>query len=127
MPRVALDLLAGEYAICRLDPSEPVPAWAGSGAYSSVIRTDGELSVVCPSPQVPAGVRSEGGWRLFKFEGPFGFAETGILSAVLAPLAAAGIAILAQSTFDTDYLFAKAGRLEAAIQALEKAGHTVRR
>jgi hypothetical protein len=127
MPRVVLQLLAGEYAICRLAPDEPVPAWAGSVVFSGVIRVAGELSVVCPSAQVPAGIRQESGWRLFKFQGPFQFSETGILSAVLAPLATAGVSILAQSTFDTDYLFVKATQLEAAVQALAAAGHTVQR
>lgn len=127
MPRVVLQLLAGEFAICRLAPDEPVPAWAGSVVFNSVTRTAGELSVTCPAVQVPAGVRSEGGWRLLKFRGPLAFAETGILSAVLAPLAEAGVTIVAQGTFDTDYLFVKAGQLEVAVRAVETAGHMVQR
>ena len=127
MPQVVLQLLAGEYAICRLAPDEPVPPWAGSAVYSGHIRTADELSVVCPAAQVPAGVQHEGGWCLFKFRGPFSFTATGILSSVLAPLAAAGVGILAQSTFDTDYLFVKAGQREGAVRALEAAGHAVQR
>jgi hypothetical protein len=127
MPRVVLQRLAGEFAICRLGPDEPVPAWAGSVVYACVIRTPAELSITCPVAQVPAGVRHEGGWALLQFQGPFQFGETGILSSVLAPLATAGVPILAQATFDTDYLLVKASQLEAAVQALVAAGHSVHR
>jgi hypothetical protein len=125
MPRVVLQLLAGEFAICRLAPDEPVPSWAGSAVYSSVTRTAAELSVSCPAAQVPPGARHESGWRVFHLRGPFAFTETGILASVLTPLAAAGVPILAQATFDTDYLFIKAVQLEAAVRALTAAGHTV--
>lgn len=125
MPLV-LQVVAGEFAVCRLPAAEPVPAWAGSGVFSSVTRTADELSILCPAAQVPAGVKHESGWRLLKLQGPFAFTETGILATVLAPLATAKIGILATATFDTDYVFVKNGRLEEACRVLEAAGLTVR-
>ena len=74
-----------------------------------------------------AGVRAEPGWRLLELAGPFGFAETGILASILDPLARAGVGILAVSTFDTDFVLVKDEALEAAIAALEEAGHQVTR
>lgn len=127
MPALKLELVTGGFAVCRLPPGEPVPAWADSGIFSSVTRTMDELSIICPAAQVPAGVKHEPGWRLLKFVGPFAFTETGILASVLAPLAAAQIGILATATFDTDYLFIKADQLDAAICTLENAGHAVHR
>lgn len=125
MPLI-LRLIPGEFAVCRLPASEPVPAWAGSVVFSSVTRTADELSLICPAVQVPADVKYEAGWRLFKFQGPFAFTETGILAAVLAPLAAAKIGLLATATFDTDYLLVKAEQLAEARHALEAAGHTIK-
>jgi hypothetical protein len=125
MPLV-LQVVAGEFAVCRLPATEPVPAWAGSGLFSSVTRTADELSILCPAAQVPAGVKHESGWRLLQLQGPFAFTETGILATVLAPLATAKIGILATATFDTDYVFVKNGRLEEACRVLEAAGLTVR-
>jgi len=124
---LTLQLIPGEFAVCRLPAAEPVPAWAGSGIFSSVTRTADELSIMCPADQVPAGIRHESGWRLLKLQGPFPFTETGILAAVLAPLAAARIGILATATFDTDYVFVKSGRLEKACRVLAAAGHAIRR
>jgi hypothetical protein len=123
---LSLQLIPGKFAVCRLPASQPVPAWAGSSVFSSVTHTADELSVICPAAQVPAGVKHEAGWRLYKFQGPFAFTETGILAAVLAPLAAAKIGILATATFDTDYLLVKAERLADVHRVLKTAGHTVK-
>lgn len=125
MPLV-LRLIPGEFAVARLAPDAPVPTWADSPVFSAVTRTADELSLLCPANQVPADVKHERDWTLLKLQGPFAFTLTGILSSVLAPLAAAQIGILATSTFDTDYLFVKRENLAAAIRALESAGHVVR-
>jgi uncharacterized protein len=125
MAGLVLQVIAGDFAICRLPASEPVPPWAGSAVFSSVTRTAGELSIICPAEQVPAAVKHEAGWQLLKFRGPFAFTETGILASALAPLAAAKIGILATATFDTDYLLVKTSRLDDARKALEAAGHAV--
>lgn len=127
MPALTLQLAPGEFAVCRLPPNAPIPAWAGSAVFNSVTRTADELSILCPAAQVPAGVKREAGWRLLKFQGPFDFAAVGILAAVLAPLAAAGISSLAIATFDTDYLLVKEDRLEDVQRSLEAAGHSLRR
>lgn len=124
---LTLQLIPGEFAICRLARDEPVPAWADSGVFSSVTRTADELSILCPAGPVPATVKHERGWRLLKLEGPFDFGAVGILASVLTPLAGARISSLAVATFDTDYLLVKEGTLDATLQALDAAGHTVRR
>ena len=112
--------------MCRLPPEAAVPDRALSGAFHAITRTPAELSVVCPSDDVPPGVRAEKGWRRFSLAGPIAFDETGVLSSVAMPLAAADIGIFAISTFDTDYLLVPGRKLEAALLALEAAGHRVR-
>ena len=121
-----LTLEPWELAVSRLPPDAPVPDWAMRGALYSITRTPAELSIVCAADAVPEGVRAEKGWRCFRFAGPIAFDETGVLSSVAAPLAAAEIGIFAISTFDTDYLLVPGRKLEAALLALEAAGHRVR-
>jgi|CXWL01.1.fsa_nt_gi hypothetical protein len=125
MPGLTLQLEAGDFSVCRLSPSEPVPAWAGSGVFSSVTRTTEELSVICPSVQVPSGVKHEAGWRLLKLQGPFDFGAVGVLASVTGPLAAARVSLLAVATFDTDYVLVKTTQLDVALAALRAAGHQV--
>lgn len=123
---LSLRLLPGRFAVCRLPPDLPPPAWIPDAAeFISVTRTARELSVAAPEGAVPAGVKQERGWRVFEFEGPFEFTVTGILAAAADPLRDAGIGIFAVSTFDTDYLMVKHDDLERAVAALQGAGHTV--
>jgi hypothetical protein len=66
-------------------------------------------------------VQSEGDWALVRLEGPFPFTAVGILSSVLAPLARAGVSIVAVSTFDTDYVLVKQADLGRGVEALDRA------
>ena len=120
-----LRVLAGTFSICRLPPSDPVPDWADGGAFSSVTRTQGELSVVVASGRVPRGVRAEAGWRALEVEGPIPFSATGVLQSLLSPLSGASIPIFAVSTYDTDYLLVGEANLARAVEALRAAGHGV--
>ena len=126
---LALDVLAGRLAVCRLDPGTPLAdwMWAAGGAVSSVTRTEAELSVVCPERAVPAGVRAERGWRALRVRGPLPFDAVGVLASITAPLADAGVSIFSLSTFDTDVALVREGDLGAATAALSGAGHAVRR
>lgn len=122
---VNLELIAGPYAISQLSPTAPIPSWADGTGFVSIARTAEELSIVCLESRVPAEVKSDGGWRCFKFQGPFAFDQTGILASVLEPLAKADIGILAVSTFNTDYLLVKQENLDNALNALKTAGHQI--
>lgn len=113
----------GHLAVCRLDPTAPIPAWLPDRGWSSITRTPAELSIVCEESLVPPGVKSQGGWRQIELAGPFDFQLTGILASILNPLAAAGVPIFAISTFDTDWVFIPGEHLEKAKQALAAAGH----
>ena len=120
-----LSLLDGQMSVCRLDAASEIPDWAVTGGFFSVTRTAEELSVVCPESSVPEDVRREEGWRALRLEGPFEFSEVGVLASVTEPLAEAGIAIFAVSTFDTDYVLVKKERLDLAVAALRQRSHEV--
>jgi hypothetical protein len=122
---LTLSLLPDTFAICRLEPEADIPPWALAGDFFSLTRTKEELSLLCPQEVVPEGLQCEKDWRCLKVEGPLDFSLTGILASLTAPLAQAGISILAVSTFDTDYLMVKAGIVEMAIGELKKAGHRI--
>lgn len=124
MMSLTLSLLPTPFAICRLDAGDPIPAWA-RGDFISLTRTRDELAVVCAQANVPDGIMCERDWRALRVVGQLGFALVGVLSALAAPLANAGISIFALSTFDTDYILVKARDLEDAVRILETAGHRI--
>lgn len=125
MPALRLVVREGRHAICRVEPGRGVPAWALGSPFFAVVATAEELSAIVPQERVPQDVKAERGWRLLSLVGPFPFEATGILASVLQPLAAAGVGILALSTFDTDVVLVKEERLGEAVVALRAAGHTV--
>ena len=50
--------LPGPYAIVRLAPEAPVPAWATQGDFTSITRTPDELLIVCTADNLPPDVHS---------------------------------------------------------------------
>lgn len=122
-----LSLRKDRLAVCQLPPDASIPAWAsGPMAFSSISRTSEELSIVCLENVVPAGIKQDSGWRIFKVDGPLDFSLTGILASVADPLAKAGISIFAISTYNTDYVLVKDQKVDAAVKALKAVGHNVR-
>lgn len=116
-------VLPDTYAVCRLAPDAPVPAWA-RGPFLNLTFTDDELSIMCPAERVPAEVRAERDWRVLKLVGPFPFTAVGVLASLATPLARAGISLLSIATYDTDYFLVKSEVLDDAIAVLVAAGHT---
>ena len=125
-PSLALTLLPGRYAVAQLPAGAALPAWWPTGGMRHAGWTDDELSLVCGEQHVPEDVRCQRSWRMFKLQGSFDFALTGILKAVPDPLAAADVGIFAISTFDTDYVLVQAYQLDAALSALRGDGHVMR-
>jgi uncharacterized protein len=115
--------LPGLYAIVRLAPDAPVPAWATKGDFTSVSRSADELSIVCPEENLSADANSQHRWICLKLEGPFPFSQTGVLLSFIDPLSTNGIPIFAISTYDTDYVLVQEEFAGATQQALDQAGH----
>lgn len=89
-----LEVLAGELAICRLDPGAPLPAWA-RGELVATVRSAAELTVVCDAAAIPGGVCAAPGWCALRVAGPLDLGLTGVLAALLAPLAEREVPIFA--------------------------------
>lgn len=121
--RLKFRQLSGPYAVVRLDADAAVPNWANGGEFTSVTRTQDELSIVCPSRNLAPGVPAPHSWQCFKLDGPFAFSETGILLSFIQPLSDAGIPIFALSSYDTDYILIQDEFTAVALETLERAGH----
>lgn len=120
-----IEVLDGQYAIYRQDPTESVsPDFSKAGFLSATITPD-EFSVVCEESFVPTGCRSEPGWKCLKVRGPLDFGLTGILAGIATVLANADVSIFAVSTFDTDYILVKKNLLKRAVASLNNAGYSV--
>jgi hypothetical protein len=127
MPQLNLNLtvIEGTFAVCRVGPEAGVPDWAMGSNFFSVTRSPEELSIVCRAENVPADIQAEGDWRALKVHGILDFSMTGILNSLVAPLAEADIPLFAISTYNTDYILVRSGRLADAVTRLAAAGHYI--
>lgn len=114
--------LPGPYAVVRLAADAPVPSWATRGDFTSITRTADELSIVCPTTNLPPDLHSSHRWICLKLEGPFPFSQTGVLLSFIEPLSKNDIPIFAISTYDTDYVLIPEEHARA-LDILREAGH----
>lgn len=123
-----LDLLPGEYAVCRLPAGSALPASLTTGpADKTVISVTwgvDELSVICPNDRIPAEAEADTAWRCLRVA-DLNLAMTGVLASLVGPLAEARVNIVTFSTYDTDYLLVPTVRLTEAVNTLTAAGHRI--
>jgi hypothetical protein len=126
-PALPLEVLPDTLAICRLPADAVVPSWAtGQATFLTISRTSEELSITAVQSTIPPGTRCERDYRALRVRGTLPPDLVGILLSIADPLARAGLAIFAISTYDTDYVLVKGRDLPAALEALRTAGHDVR-
>ncbi len=114
------------FAVCKLPPNSDIPNWIYNNVFYSITHTPDELSLVCIQDTIPAEVRAEKDWKVFKVAGPLDFSLVGILSNISNTLAKSEISIFAISTFDTDYVLVKKKDYEKAKKAFVEQGHTIK-
>ena len=112
----------GEYAVHRLAPDAAIPEAAWSAPFVSVSRSADELSIVTSAGVHIDAQRTEGPWLAYRVAGAIDFSAVGIMAALTAPMAEAGLGILGISTFDTDYILVHADAGTAAEITWREAG-----
>jgi len=114
---MTLRVLRERFLIGRYEHIQPLPE---KGLFF-VSWVNGEFSVLAAQlPGKPQKV--DGPWACLGVAGTMYFSLVGVMAELSGCLAEAGIPLLAQSTYDTDYLFVKEEKLEAAIAALLASG-----
>lgn len=122
---ISLDLLDGDYAVCRFDPEETPPPRKDFRGIYSLTTTHLETSLVCSSDEVPEGAQREPGWRALYVKGPIPFGLTGVVAGITSAVASAGLPVFVLSTYDSDLLFLQSETLQLALDALRTGGYNV--
>ena len=125
MKELVIEFLKPEFSVCKL---RELTAAALGGEFVFVGKTDKELSLVCPTAEVPgdgAVLARDDGWRAFRVVGVLDFSLIGILARISKVLADAKIGIFAVSTFNTDYVLVKSENAGRAAAALAAAGFEI--
>ena len=116
-----LEFLEPEFSICKMGhPLSPIM----DSEFLFYGRTDGEVSLVCPTADVPSDtLKRDGGWRAFRVSGTMDLSLIGVLSGITKVLAENSIGVFVISTFDTDYILVRKENAERTIDVLSRAGY----
>jgi hypothetical protein len=119
-------------AVVQLGPGAEIPTWAESSSIFSVTATATETSIICAARSVPAKARHHKPYSAFAVQPEAGSADfdlssgvTGVLVALLAPLAEAGVSVFALSTFGTDWILVPKNDADRAEEAWRRSGHDI--
>jgi len=119
VPSTLITALCSELAA---PPSPTLPMFmARSPTEFSFILAASRLQLLQPDSPVP-DLATDPNWRCFMVQGPMPFDLVGIMAKLSKVLADANISLLAQSTFDTDYILVKVDDLDRAQEALNIGG-----
>ena len=111
------------FSVCKVEDATQIDL---SKDFCFIAKTDEEISLVCPTKDVPAGTSTrDDGWRGFRIQGTLDFSLIGILAKISAILAEQRIGIFAISTYNTDYIFVKEENFAKALQSLAEHGYKV--
>jgi len=119
-------------AVVQLGPGAELPEWAESSSILSVTATATETSIICAARSVPSKAKHHKPYTAFAVQPEPGSADfdlssgaTGVLVALLAPLAEAGVSVFALSTFGTDWILVPKNDADKAEDAWRRSGHAV--
>jgi uncharacterized protein len=124
-PTATLHQYPEKLVVASLQPGAEVPAWAESASLFSISATATETTIVCAGRSVPAKVRKHGPLTAFAVVGPRDGSLTGVVHALLGPLAEAEVSAFTFSTYPTDWILVPTDRAEAAAEEWRRRGHTV--
>jgi hypothetical protein len=100
-------------------PITEAAAQLPAAGFASLVRSSDSLTLV---HEVPTD-STAAAWRAIEVAGSFAFDETGVLAAIAAPLAQAGVSIFAVNSYETDFVLVQEADLERARSAVAQAGH----
>lgn len=120
---------AGEVGMAQLPAHASLPKWALDDGqetpFWNATRTRDELCLICAYDAIPGSVSTVGPFTAFSVDGPLDHSLIGVLAGLLEPLSAAGISILAESTFDTDWILVPTAQADQAYLVWSAAGHRI--
>lgn len=123
MTKLNLRIVPGRYGVARLPAGADVPDWFNGPGFAGFVRADDEVTVICAEDRIPDTAEVERGWACLRSVGPFPFEAAGIVSALIAPISAAGIGVFVLCTFDGEHILVPSASLEQVQGLLAEAGH----
>lgn len=133
-PTTTFYLLPDVFTLIRLPVQiQRLPDFVWQSSFYTISRSPDEISLVCEERLVVQNLdhyglgnfaRIDGNWRILRL-GVMDLSLVGVAARFASVLAEAEVNINIISTYDTDYVLVKQGKLSRALDALREAGYTV--
>lgn len=116
-----IEFLNIDFTVCKVNDLSKVNF---DSDFIFVGKTDNELSVVCPTADLPTNAAcQEDGWRAFRIVGTLDFSLVGVIAKISSLLSESGIPVFVVSTYNTDYVLVKKENEAKTIEVLSGAGY----
>lgn len=116
-----IEFLIIDFTVCKVNDLSKVNF---DSDFIFVGKTDNELSVVCPTADLPTNAACrEDGWRAFRIVGTLDFSLVGVIAKISSLLSESGIPVFVVSTYNTDYVLVKKENEAKTIEVLSGAGY----
>ena len=130
---LTLEVMPGQYAICKLPADAPLPdiSLLPPSTFASLSRTEEEVSLVLGEENIPilweANPKMEvfSGFACLKVVETATIHKVGMLSSLSTVLASAQISVYCVFTYNTCYLLLNAQNIDRATERLRNAGHII--
>ena len=133
MSALRLELLSGEYTVCRLPKKDSLPDFSAlpASSFLSVSDTEDELSLMLDEEaanvlgmKYPDMEMAEG-YRCLKVAESDTIRKIGMLASLTTLLASSQVPVLTVSTYTTFYVLVETAMLDKVLDRLRSAGHLV--
>ena len=118
-----IEFLNIDFTVCKVNDLLKVNF---DSDFIFVGKTDNELSVVCPTADLPTNTACrEDGWRAFRIVGTLDFSLVGVIAKISSLLSESGIPVFVVSTYNTDYVLVKKENEIKALAVFNQAGYRI--
>jgi hypothetical protein len=122
--KLKIIMLEDKFSINKLPQFGEIPVIFTKGDMCFTLRTDDELTIICPEFMAPNNVQQEFGWRCLKVLGDGNISkEIGTLAMISKILADANIPVCCITTYSHVLVFMMEEHLVKAVHLLQQSGH----
>jgi len=117
---LSLKILAEEYTIHQFPDKKEIPDQVYSSEFLSISYTVDETTIICQSNIEMKSMVKDGNWTCIQLVGEFDLEIKGVWARITSIIAEAGSAVIAITTYNTDYFLVKTKHLKSVKEGFEK-------
>ena len=117
---LSLKILAEEYTIHQFPEKKEIPDQVYNSEFLSISYTVDETTIICQSNIEMKSMVKDGNWTCIQLVGEFDLEIKGVWARITSIVAEAGSAVIAITTYKTDYFLVKTKHLKSVREGFEK-------